>query len=62
MSTKRVINAAIAIVFAIILLAMVVYYWRELGCDYRSLAAAVVMYPAIIAALWGVTDSWLKEA
>lgn len=62
MSKKRVINLAIAIASAIILLAGVVYYWHELGCDYRSLAAAVVMYPAIIAALWGVTDSWLKEA
>lgn len=62
MSTKRVINAAIAITIAVILLAMVVYYWREQGCDYRSLSAAIVMYPAFVAAIWGVIDSWLKEA
>ena len=61
MSTKRIINAVIAIAIAIALVSMVVYYWNQLGCGKQSLIVSLIIYPSFVAALWSCVDEYIKE-
>lgn len=57
MKIARIIFSTLAVAT----IAAVCYQWNEQGCGAESLAAAVVYYAAIYAALYGVVASYIKE-
>lgn len=61
MKKSRVINAAIWAVIGTALIVLVCYYWKQQGCGWDSLAAAIIQYSAFTACFWGCFDNHIRE-
>ena len=60
MNKAQKINAAMAIINAVIICCVVYYQWSKQGCGAWSLFAGCAYYCTITAALWSVINSKLK--
>ena len=61
MKTLKIINGIVWAVIAIVLNALVVYYWSDMGCPVKSLVLACIAYTAFCACLWYAFHALLKD-
>ena len=61
MKTLKIINGIVWAVIAIVLNALVVYYWSDMGCSVKSLVLACIAYTAFCACLWYAFHALLKD-
>lgn len=61
MKTLKIINGIVWAVIAIVLNALVVYYWSDMGCPVKSLVLACIAYTAFCACMWCAFHGLLKD-
>ena len=61
MSTARKITRAVALLVAAAITGVTLYYWKEQGCEFKSLCAAMIFHLGWVVAIWFTIDTYFKE-